>query len=62
GTPRPRVARRGWTGVPQPCSPTCTEQLAAYLTGDPGRGGHWDKRWEQLIPGYRAQLAGLDQS
>ncbi|HEY3732456.1 MAG TPA: SRPBCC family protein [Streptosporangiaceae bacterium] len=40
---------------------TYTEQLAAYLIGDPGRGGHWDQRWEQLMPGYRTQLAALGQ-
>jgi uncharacterized protein YndB with AHSA1/START domain len=41
---------------------TYLEQLVAYLIGDPGRGGHWDNRWEQLIPAYRAQLTGLEQS
>jgi uncharacterized protein YndB with AHSA1/START domain len=40
---------------------TYLEQLGAHLAGEVSRGGHWDQRWRQLLPGYQAQVAGLNR-
>jgi uncharacterized protein YndB with AHSA1/START domain len=40
---------------------TYLEQLGAYLAGQPGRGGQWDQRWKDLLPGYQEQAAGLSR-
>jgi uncharacterized protein YndB with AHSA1/START domain len=51
----PRDAAAGYSAGWQ----TYLEQLGAYQAGQPGRGGQWDHRWKELLPGYQEQAAAL---